>query len=357
MVDLIVADTKFRKIGVVDVYESLMWERRFYEAGYFSLQATASENNLALIKENYYLIRADALESAIIKHVEITEDTEGRSIINAEGYFLSYLLNGHVIGERLTLSGNVETVMRSLVSRVVMNSGKADYIPFIRLGKSCGTSIKVNTVVAYKDLHEALSVLAMKTGVGFRLRADINEGFMYFECYEGRNLSTGQNNNPQVVFSPDYDTVLSAPTYMVDDTVTVNSVFAYYSGELGTVTVDYNPGKFKGTDKKTVVIEGSPVTYIRDGEEVLDRNATIASLTALAEEKITEKIMSFSCSASFTGSLEYKNSYDIGDIVTTEYPEWGVSVTQRIHKVTETYDGAGKQIIPEMGEIWPIGKE
>lgn len=358
MIDLVVADPSFRIIGVIDVYESLMWERRFYEAGYFKLQANATENNLALLKDGNYLFRADAEEAAIIKHTETTEDASETEIITAEGYFLSYILSGHIIKERLTLSGNIETVMRSLVTSIVMNKDSDDYIPFIRLGKACGVNATVNTTIAYKDLHEALSELSKLSGVGFKLRADLNEGLMYFECYEGRDFSAGQINNPQVIFSPEYDTILSAPTYTVDDTGTVNVVFAYYSGSLGTVIVDYNPKNLKGTDKKTVVVEGQAVTMTAEGGgQVLDRSATIAALTALAKERIVEKTENFSCSASFTGSNEYKKSYDIGDIVTTEYPRWGVSLTQRIHKVIETYDGSGKQIIPEMGEVWPGGKE
>lgn len=358
MIDLIVADHSFKIIGVIDVYESLMWERRFYEAGYFKLQANATENNLALLKEGNYLFRADAEEAAIIKYTETTEDATEAEIINAEGYFLSYILSGHVIKERIVLSGNAETVMRSLVEKIVMSKESVDYIPFIRLGEARGVNATLSINLAYKDLHEALSELSRISGVGFRLRADLNNGLMYFECYEGRDLSAGQTNNPQVVFSPEYDTILSAPTYTVDDTGTVNAVFAYYSGSLGTVAVFYNPKNLKGTELKAEVVEGQAVTITtQGGGQVLDRSATIAALSALAKERITEKSESFSCSVSFTGSNEYKKSYDIGDIVTTEYPRWNVSLTQRIHKVIETYDGAGKQIIPEMGEVWPVGKE
>lgn len=358
MDNLIVLNSDFVTIGVVDIYESLMWQRRFYTSGFFSLQAPATENNLALLKEGNYLVRAGSIESAIIKYINIVDSGSEKVIITAEGYFLSYLLNGHIVNQSVTVSGNAETAMRSLVERTVMNEDSDDYIPFIRLGDISGAAAKVSTVIKYKDLLEALSELSKLSGVGFRLRADLNEGVVYFECYEGRDLSVGQESNPQMIFSPEYDTILSNPTYTFDDTVTVNSVFAYYSGSLGTVVVEYNPSFLKGTEKKTVAIQGEAVTYTTaEGAVRLDSSGTAARLTALAKEKITERAESFSCSVSFTGNSEYKKSYDIGDIVTTEYPDWDISVNQRIHTVTEIYDSSGTEIIPEMGEIWPSGKE
>ena len=53
MVELIVMDNDFTPQGVIDVYSSLIWERRFYENGYFELHAPATENNIKLLKQNY----------------------------------------------------------------------------------------------------------------------------------------------------------------------------------------------------------------------------------------------------------------------------------------------------------------
>ena len=354
MIDLIVYDKTMTAVGIVDTQTTLFWERRFYEAGYFEINVPANDNNNALFSAGRYLMRADALESGMILRVVKDVDFEGVATITVIGRFLSYLLHGHIVRSAQMYTGNAETIMRQIVSATVLNDESPDYIAGLSLGELCGTTKTVSTYIRYTDLHDALKEISRLSGVGFRIVLDPNTGAMTFECYEGHDYRANQYVNAQVVFSPEYDTIIGAAEYAEDDSVTVNAVTMVYSGEFGTVAERYAPTAVSGTELHEIsVITEQCVTITTGGSVVLDVNGTKALLRSLAPQYITPKDIFVSASAAHTAGLTYKQDYDIGDIVTVEYKPFGISLTRRIHKVAESYSEAGKEIIPEFGEITP----
>jgi hypothetical protein len=148
MIDLIVYDNDFTAQGIVDIQSSVMWERRFYEAGYFEIHTPASENSNALLKQGAYIMRTDALESGVIVYTHASTDTDGSTDISAIGRFLSWLLHGHIVQSTTTYSGNAETIMRTLVENTVMNSETVDYIPDLAL---CGDNAAMIAAAGYYE--------------------------------------------------------------------------------------------------------------------------------------------------------------------------------------------------------------
>jgi len=354
MIDLIVYDKTMTAVGIVDTQTTLFWERRFYEAGYFEMNVPANENNNALFSAGRYLMRADALESGMILRVAKNVDAEGVTTITVIGRFLSYLLHGHIVRSAQMYTGNAETIMRQLVSATVLNDESPDYIAGLSLGEMCGSDKTVSVYLIYNDLHDALREISRLSGVTFRIVLNPNTGTMKFECYEGHDYRANQYINAQVVFSPEYDTIIGAAEYAEDDSVTVNAVTMVYSGEFGTVAERYAPTALSGTELREIsVITEQCVTISSDRGVVLDINGTKALLRSLAPQYITPKDIFVFASVAHTAGLTYKQDYDIGDIVTVEYRPFGISLTRRIHKVAESYSAAGTEIIPEFGDISP----
>ena len=355
MIDLIVYDKTMTAIGIVDTQTTLFWERRFYEAGYFEMNVPANENNNALFSAGRYLMRADALESGMILRVAKNVDAEGVTTITVIGRFLSYLLHGHIVRSAQMFTGNAETIMRQLVSATVLNNESPDYIAGLSLGDMCGSDKTVSVYLIYNDLHDALREISRLSGVAFRVVLNPNTGAMTFECYEGHDYRANQYVNAQVVFSPEYDTIIGAAEYAEDDSVTVNAVTMVYSGEFGTVADRYAPGEASGTElhEISVITDQCVTTTTTGGEIVIDINATKSLLRGMAPQYISPKDVNVSASVAHTGGMVYKQDYDIGDIVTVEYRPFGISLTRRIHKIAESYSDAGTEIIPDFGEISP----
>lgn len=358
MIDLIVYDNDFEPRGIVDIQSSVLWERRFYEAGYFEIHTPASENNNALLHQGSYIMRTDAFESGVIIYTQASTDESGATDMTTIGRFLSWLLHGHIVQSTTTYTGNAETIMRTLVENTVMNSETVDYIPDLALGELCGTEKTVNVRLEFPDLHDALKEIARCSGVGFRIILDPNDKKLYFECYDSHDYSAEQDENPRVIFSPDYDTIIGSASYTVNDNNTVNCVTMRYSGQYGQVVVRYNPKNVSGLDMREIYVETDKcVTYTVEGATYLDVAATHNLLRSMAPQYIHEKETSVEAAAAYTGSFVYKEDYDIGDIVTVEYKPYDITLTQRIHTIVENYTEAGKEIIPITGPIWPKGEE
>lgn len=342
-------------LGIVDVYDECVWERRYFEAGYFELHVPATENNLRLLKRGNFIYKNGAEESGTITAVTLTEE-DGVGKISVYGRFLSYLLHKHLIKGSYDFGESAESVMRQLVNAVVCNTDRGDYIPFIKLGEITNTAGRFNGHVDYGDLHDTLSAISKLSGTAFRLRLDPAAKLLYFECYEGKDRSINQTANPQVVFSDGDDNILSSATLSVDETPEVNAVTARYSGGYGELIVNWSPSNASGAAKKEIYIEGQAVTRQNsEGVTVLDKAATRAKLLQSAKEALRAITKDFTCAVKYEG--EYKTGFDLGDIVTVYKKAWGVIQHLRIITLTENTTAAGYEVIPVFGEPYPSGQE
>lgn len=340
----------FENIGIVDIYDELVWERRFYEAGYGEVHAPATANNLNLLENGRILYKNGAKESMLITATDSVE-SDGSVTVTAYGRFLSWILKKHIVKGLYELSGNVQDVMRMLVQTVVMNSATEDFIPELRLGVKSNVTATFSGTIGYGDLHDILTNISKQTGVGFAIEFNPENHLLYFTCTEGKDRSVGQETNPQIVFSKEYDNITSSAELMIDTTEEVNSVTVRYKGELGELEVNYNPQHKTGREKKEILILGNPVTYTTpEGETKMNVSATRAKFLQTAKDAIVAVSRKFSCSVSDNG---YKGEYDLGDLVTIFKPEWRIAKTMRIEKITENATGAGFSLIPAFCEPFP----
>lgn len=355
MIDFLIYDENLVAQGIIDTQNSVMWERRFYEAGYFEIHVQPNDNNNALLSTGRYILRTDARESGVIQYIYKNTDSLGTSDITIIGRFMSYILHGHIIRSAGVFSGNAESVMRQLVENTCMTPATTDYISGLELGDLCGTEKTVSIFLEYTDLHDALREIARLTGVAFRITLNPTSGTLVFECYEGHNYSADGGNHSVVVFSSEYDTIIGEVSCSENDAVTVNAVTMVYSGEFGRVAVRYTPTSVSGTalHEISVVTDKCETTTSQAGGKVLDVEGTKALLMSMAPRYIKAKEESVSASVTGSGSFKYKEDYDIGDIVTIEHKPYGISLTKRIHKITESYSEYGYEIIPEFGDIKP----
>ena len=351
MTDLEIFSPQLESVGILDVYSSLVWERRYAESGYFEITAPATVEIISMLSAGNIVTKPGAVESGKIEQKYIC-DTENGATITVSGRFLSHLLYGHIVMAEKELSGNVEELMRQLVTDTVMDSSSVDYLPLLQLGELSGITAETTVYCNYPDLYEYLTAITASTGIMFRIRFDVIARTLIFECYGGVDRSANQMENPQIVFSEDDDT-LSGAEYEYDRTAEINSVVARYYGDYGEVIVDYNPDNKTGEDKRTLSITGSCVTTNdSNGERVLDQTATESALLSAAKGRLIEVTDNFT--ASVIGDMpRYKIDYDIGDTVTVRHTEWGITVNKRIEKITETEDENGPSTIPTFGSPLP----
>jgi len=132
-VDITIYDKNLTPLGIVDVYESLIWTRRYFQNGSFELVAPANASNLKLLKKLNILKIENEDEVAYIDTINITQDEEKGTIIKAVGAFYTGKLSRKVILNPATnLKALIENNLRGLpivvetIDYIRTNSG--DYI-------------------------------------------------------------------------------------------------------------------------------------------------------------------------------------------------------------------------------------
>ena len=81
MADILVYDKDMTAAGVFDVQLSQIWERRYYEAGYFELHLPQTDHYNTLMDRAVFLLRADASEGGVITYVNKRVNERGNAEI------------------------------------------------------------------------------------------------------------------------------------------------------------------------------------------------------------------------------------------------------------------------------------
>lgn len=108
-----VYDINLMRKGVIDVYRSLIWTRKYKEAGTVELHAALNSRNLGLLQEGNILTMSGSVESAVIEGMAADDYSNE---ITATGRMLSSTLSRRGIKTIVNVSETAyEDVMRQLV--------------------------------------------------------------------------------------------------------------------------------------------------------------------------------------------------------------------------------------------------
>ncbi len=342
-----VYDMNLMRKGVIDVYRSLIWTRKYKEAGTVELHAALNSRNLELLQKEHILAMTGSAESAVIEGVAADDYSNE---ITATGHMLSYGLSRRGIKTVVNVSGETyEDVMRRLVDISAVSS--INPLPNLALGERKGLGGTVTLQVSYKDLYTCLTKLSACSNLGFRIRGDYKEKKFYFEVYEGKDHSQNQRGNKRVIFSEVYRNINKT-------TFTTNSqnykthavVFGDGEGTARTVMEAAVDPEATGWGRREVMV---------DARDIQREDLTEEQYQAALMQRGTEKLAEYGiveCLEAVTlpdVNFKYKEDYDLGDIVTVNKKAWGIRVDKRITEIQEVYENGGLSIVPTFGDPLP----
>jgi hypothetical protein len=333
-----VYDSALNFLGIVENYDSLIWERNYFETGNFEITIPATENNMSLLAVGNYISKrgkpgaVSAVEAGIIEEADNTSDGLTERIVR-RGRFLSSLLSRRVVRGTYTYNGTYEAAMYALVTR-------ANAIPYLSSAPISGYECDVTFQLANKNLYNTLVKLSQASGLGFRVSADFRNKSFLFGVYQAADR-TGTNGN-KVIFSDTRDNIASI-NYTLNTSVYKN--LAYVSGKNGVaVTVDRSASEMT----REVYVDGGSV----DNAGMTD-SAYRAALTQLGIDKLNENaaIENFDVAVSPDTGYVYKVDYDLGDIVFVKQSKWGLSRKNRITRISEVYENGAERIVLTVGSL------
>lgn len=341
--DLYILNKSFDQIGVVDYFKSLIWAKRYYDLGDCEVYVSASIGTLELFQKGYYIMRYDDDMICRIESIEIDTDEENGDFLVVKGYDCKKLLNQRIVWDQTNFDGTVENFIRKLIlDNVIDPSINARKIPNFQLGDSNGFTEIINEQVTYDALDEKVNEICQAYGYGSRLTFDPDTKTFVFNIYKGADRSYNQAVNDYVVFSSEFDNIISSK-YLSDSSNIRNVALIAGEGE-GVDRKRYTYGTASGLDRYELFVDANDVSSNADEGVVVDYDEALKT-------RGIEKLAEYGTVTTFEGEVEpnysykYKTDYQLGDIVQVK-SDYGIEASARITEVIESYDDDGYSVIP-----------
>lgn len=402
--ELYILDTGFNFVGVIDSYESVLWNKKYNDTGECEIYVPCEDTFLDLLKTGNYVFRYDDDMFCRIDRVEIQTDVENGDHIIATASDICTILSKRIVRWQVVYSGKAAAFIKKVITDNVINpeqtNRKISNLIFDDSNFSDFTETMSVTAVA-DDLLQLVQSTCKAFNYGFRISYSPEQEKLVCRLYKGVDKSTGDSDE-YVVFSPDYSNIISSE-YKEDETNLKNIAYVGYktaddefkmlslytgsseptgearreiyvdgTGTSRSITVDELQAIFNNNVQRNPVSGGdSGVYYISIGEAEVQVVATFKASTnsdGVYEEKITvtdytyliliraiarNTLAEHLTTTSFTGDVdtvntyEYKTDYNLGDIVKVEN-DYGIEAQARITEIMESDDtDNGYQVEPK----------
>ncbi len=331
--------------AVIDAYEAIEWTRRWRSPGSWQAVISRYATGADELREGRFisLPRRGRHLVGIIESIEgqMTDEGEISESWTVAGRDLGAILQDRIClhgvstdtgyDEQLTVAG--ETAMRHYVDVNAINPTDTDRqisgLSLAAYDQERGTTVEVRA--RFQSLPDILESIALQTGLGWDVIYSFDTDEFLFDALEGVDRSA------EVLLSPRLGNCLvSGYRACLSDAPTLAVVAGQGEAALREIV---EVGAATGWSRREVYIDArdldDPDKLVARGEE---RLAEIGETTTLEVEYIP------------TPTYRYMTDFDLGDIVSAEYP--GVATMQaRIVTVTEQYPSG--RIVLGLGKEWP----
>lgn len=375
----------------IDDYESMFFTRSHHGIGSIELRMNRYKKHAdTLQKGNLVLVGNDLNKVFIIKHREIELDENGKITENwlIKGYSLK-----SIIAQRITMppshtaydnkSGATETVMKHYVNNNLVNPSDLNRrIPNLVIAPDKYRGSYVSYSSRFKNVAEELSALSLNSGLGWDVILDIDNKQWVFDIVGGQDLTVNQSINPPVIFSPQFESIKNMQ-YVQSELNYKNVAFVAGQGE-GVERRVIEIGLFSGLNRHEVFIDARDVEEVDEEDQPIPEHQIIQALTDRGQQQLNELLQEeylesqlltpitrteYEREYSYLSTLQitenvtkrtktlsafnYQTDYDLGDIVTVQNRDWGVTLDARITEIKEIYETAGFSLEATFGNNRP----
>ena len=355
--DIYVLGSKYEVLSIMDVYNSLIWADRYNTAGDFELYTSLAGAIPEGIAIGNYISTKDSKRFMIIESLEISSSIDEGPTLKTTGRSLESILMRRVVAKYTSISGSIQNGIQKILNENVINPSLEDRkIPGFTFKKSDDPVVvaaEIDTYFLGETVYDAIVTMCQYADLGFHVLPDGEGGFV-FELYSGVDYSYAQEERPWVVFSPEYNNLLSSNYYtspMNMKTVgLVGGPGEDWERPLAWTTGPYKAGS--GLDRRETFIEatgiateyenpntGERVPYSKAQiERFLQNDGRIAMYDYLNAE-------AFEGEADVSQQFHYGTDFDLGDIVQVEN-EFGLQQSCRVTEIVISDDSGGYIITP-----------
>lgn len=317
-----VMNDAFETIAIIENFKSLIWTDRFQEAGDFELVVPASLEAVEIYKQNYYLWNSDSEHVMIIEQIEIESNAEDGDLMTLKGRSLESLLDRRIIwGERVFNNKSLQNSVKNLLNEAFIkpkdSKRKIDNFIFKASEDKAITDLKIDVQYDCDNIYDVIVDLCADKDIGFRVL--LTDDFKFeFSLYTGIDRTWDQTDNLYVVFSSEFNNIVSS-TYLESDKKLKNiALVTADSGEKETIFVTV--GSAKGLNRREMHVTGS-VSSSGTDDSGESHTMTDDEKRAAMKTKGKEELAKNKGELTFDGKFEttkmyvYGRDFTIGDIV------------------------------------------
>lgn len=343
----------FVKTAVIDDATSVIWIKRFNEAGEFELYIRASAELLDLFDGEVILTRDNNNTVMSVENIHLKTNAENGDYLTITGRSAECFLGRRIVPKQTTFQNTTaENVIRSLIDQNVIDPPAPHQrrkIDVITLGTSQGYTDIINKQVTGKNLLDVISSICKVLNYGFEFEFD---GLTFeFNLYKGVDRSFDQTENTFVVFSPEYEN-LGNTEYTKDKSTLYNSVYVAGEGE-GKDRIISNVGTTSGLDRRELWIDARNESSNTDaGTLTPTEYGYVLTQQGMEMLKTTTETTEFNGEILDINVYAYGVDYNLGDIVQV-VNEYGLTATATVTEITEVEDETGYRIYPTLSE-WSV---
>ena len=330
--NLLILDTAFNPVGIIDAFKSMIWVDRYQEAGDFELYVPASAKMINLLRIDYYIWFNDSDHTMIIEDIELSSDAEQGNFIIVTGRSLESILSRRIVWKQTNLKDNFQDAIEKLLNDNIINpevSGrKIENFKFDRTDDEYICNLKIDTQYTGDNIYDVITTNCEENNIGFKF---------VFSLYKGLDRSYGQFDNPYVSFSPQLENI-------------INSNF--YTSKANLKTVTLVSGEGEGTSRKTTVVGGGSGLERRElFSDARDISSDTETGTLSDTEYLTllksrglKNLAEYTTKEAFEGEVNTTNLFKygvdffIGDVVqiANEYGNEGVAyISEIIYSISD----------------------
>ena len=317
----IVFDEDFQTIGPINIFNSLLWYRRYYSPGIFELHVPAQYFDL--VNTGKYLYRNDRTELGVIREVNFMRGYKNEKTAYCKGYFAEHLLNNNVIYPTFNRAGTPEALARGVVDQYIIHPADSNrIIKNVKLGGLKGGGP---------------SVVLQNTGdhVGDRL----------YEVWKGLDRRDTQSVNSWAIFSDSFRNIKNAQ-YDRDESDCKNVAYVAGEGEgSARIVVEVDVRQSPAEERRELWVDARDLQQQSDNMSYTDaqyRDLLFQrGLEKLADYETIEKVDS---DVDPAANLIYGTDFDLGDLCTYRYSDVNIECSKRITEIQEIIEGSKRSL-------------
>lgn len=350
-------DALFRRVDVIDKFNSLIWTERFKASGDFELDINSTRQSRTQLKVGTLLAMN---ESFRVMRVDSTEDKtsdDGQKILTVKGSSLEAILVDRVAMGSLddltttpkwTITDTPTEIARKIFHDICVTGilDPGDVIPFINEGTFMDPSTiaePIDPITVDLDpttVYDAIKNLADVWNFGFRLLRHYDMSALYFDVYTGNDRTTAQTTLPAVVFAEALDN-LQNTNELTSIAAAKNVAYVYSPAGFEMVyPIGVDP-EVEGFERRILVVNASDIT--------VDNPDVSAALIQRGNEALSQAqvYQAFDGEISQNSLYKYGRDYQLGDTVEQRNVD-GVTNIMRVTEQIFVSDEQGERAYPSL---------